>query len=130
MNMNMIVVYVCSNGQQRIHVDKNSMQEDQILCVLTQDPDNKVSPYRAPGNDTGREGDRVNRVTLMGCGRPSQTKGLILKVRNIKLTVILFSILPNFLLLFLFSFTFFHSLLLSFAFRNSPSYFFYSPLLS
>ena len=90
MNVNMIVVYVCSNGQQRIHVNKNSMQEDQILCVLTQDPDDKVSPYRAPGNDTGREGDRVNRITLMGCGRPGQTKGLTLKVRNIKLTFRLF----------------------------------------
>jgi hypothetical protein len=111
LNLNMIVVYVCSNGQQRIHVDKNSMHEDQILCVLTQDPDNKVSPYRSPGNDTGREGDRVDRITLMGCGRPSQTKGLTLKVIRRKLNFILFC--------FLELFTFFPFLSLSFTFSCS-----------
>lgn len=97
-------------------MDKNSMHEDQILCVLTQDPDKKVSPYSAPGNDTGREGDRVNRITLMGCGRPSQTKGLTLKVRNIKLTFGLFCFLSNFLSLY---FVFLYFLPLS----TAPFYF-------
>ena len=117
MNMNVIAVYVCSNGLQRIDVDKDSLQEDQIFCVLTQDPDKEVSSHWARKDD---KVNRVNRVTLMGCGRPGQTKGLTLKVIKRKRTFLLFFLFIS--IHFLLFVTLFHSLLLSLALFYSHSF--------
>ena len=64
-------------------MDKNSMHHDKVLCVLTQDPTNKNKNSPPSGNekiDENTDVDTDNRITLMGCGKPGETKGLILKV--------------------------------------------------
>ena len=91
-------VYVCSNGEQRLCVDKMSLEKDRIVRLLSVDLilDN---PIKLQGQSQGKEqgqgqgestGDGVNKlkekevnvpIIIMGCGRPKDTEGLTLKVK-------------------------------------------------
>ena len=89
-------VYVCSNGEQRLCVDKMSLEKDRIVRLLSVDLilDN---PIKLQGQGQGKEqgqgetdGDGVNKlkekevnvpIIIMGCGRPKDTEGLTLKVK-------------------------------------------------
>ena len=72
-------VYVCSNGTQRLCVDKIALERDRIVRVLN------IDLLLGGQGEADMKGDGREipvPVIMMGCGRPADSRGLILKVKN------------------------------------------------
>jgi acyl-CoA synthetase (AMP-forming)/AMP-acid ligase II len=69
-------VYVCSNGKQRLFVDKVCLEKDRHVKLLA-DSD---TAYRAGKDDTTPAGRESNGAWIVGCGFPKQSEGLKLTV--------------------------------------------------
>jgi len=82
-------VYVCSNGRQRLVVDKHALEVDRKVVLLNDD--------RLRGEDSSNSSEvdddtlaaavssagskrKPSPVVMMGCGRPCDTAGLVLHI--------------------------------------------------
>ena len=73
-------VYVCSNGRQRLVLDKNALEVDRKVVPL--------DDHRKGGDSSSSEvdtfavsgGTKTQPVVLMGCGRPCDSAGLVLHI--------------------------------------------------
>lgn len=76
-------VYVCSNGTQRLVVDKKKMEESKEIQIV---PEMKSKTSAAKRDKTdGRITATTNStasVVLMGCGKPSDSSGVDLRIVN------------------------------------------------
>ena len=72
-------VYVCSNGSARICVDKVTLERDRLVRIMPQSTTGDLGNQGEKDNDNADSSSSA--VSLMGCGRPSSSKGLVLKVR-------------------------------------------------
>ena len=72
-------VYVCSNGYQRIYVDKVSLERDKLVRIMPQSMTEGLENQGKKGNQNTDSSSAA--VLLMGCGQPTSSKGLLLKVR-------------------------------------------------
>ena len=73
-------VYVCSNGQQRLVVDKHALEVDRKVVPL----DDRMRGEDSSGSEVdtlaGSSKSKPSPVVLMGCGRPCDTTGLVLHI--------------------------------------------------
>ena len=72
-------VYVCSNGNQRIYVDKVSLERDKLVRIMPQSMTEDLGNQEKKGNQNNDSSSAA--VLLVGCGQPTSSKGLVLKVR-------------------------------------------------
>jgi hypothetical protein len=85
-------VYVCSNGRQRLVVDKAALETDRIVRVARDDSRGGGSGEvdEDEGDPAADSADRTESVALetarratlimMGCGQPRDSEGVLLKV--------------------------------------------------
>ena len=76
-------VYVCSNGRQRLVVDKHALETERVVRVL--DKGEELLLLASDGSEAddrsgGGPPDRVQPVVMVGCGKPSESAGVTLRI--------------------------------------------------
>ena len=73
------VVYVCSNGRQRLLVDKSALEVDRKVVPLDGRMRGDDSSGSEVDSSTGSK-SKPTPIVLMGCGRPCDSAGLVLHI--------------------------------------------------
>lgn len=70
-------MYVCSNGRQRLVVNKYKLEKERIVEVL-----DKSVLFKSNGIDNQETEDKSSYIVLLGCGKPSEAESVDLKIVN------------------------------------------------